>query len=90
MNVFNRCAYGDFRYIATNFALGPDVSFRGKAEVGERQSSLPRSIMTPKRSQSDPIYLALSTPNTAVTITAVTVLCFQNWNARPLFAFRVS
>ena len=32
--------------IATNFALGPDVSFRGKAEVGERQSSLPRSIMT--------------------------------------------
>ena len=32
--------------IATNFSLGPDVSFRGEAEVGGRQSSLPRSIMT--------------------------------------------
>ena len=37
-----------FRFwpIATNFSLGPDVSFRGEAEVGGRQSSLPRSIMT--------------------------------------------
>ena len=32
--------------VATNFSLGPDVSFRGEAEVGGRQSSLPRSIMT--------------------------------------------
>jgi hypothetical protein len=29
--------------IATNFSLGPDVSFWGEAEVGGRQSSLPRS-----------------------------------------------
>src|ERR1700722_19981664 len=33
--------------IATNFSLGPDVSFRGEAEVGGRQSWLPRSRMTP-------------------------------------------
>ena len=32
--------------IGTNFSLGPDVSFRGEAEVGGRQSSLPRSRMT--------------------------------------------
>jgi hypothetical protein len=36
---------GDFRKwpIATNSSFGPDVSFWGEAEVGGRQSSLPRS-----------------------------------------------
>ena len=35
-------ASSDFCFwpIATNFSLGPDVSFRGEAEVGGRQSSL--------------------------------------------------
>jgi hypothetical protein len=39
---------GDFRNwpVATNFLLGPDVSFRGEAEVGRAQSPLPRSKMT--------------------------------------------
>ena len=32
--------------ISTNFSLRPDVSFRGEAEVGGRQSSLHRSRMT--------------------------------------------
>jgi len=38
----------NFRYwpIATNFSLGPDVSFRSEAEVDGWQSSLPRSKMT--------------------------------------------
>ena len=35
--------------IATNFSLGPDVSFRGEAEMGERQSSPPRSKLTRRR-----------------------------------------
>ena len=32
----------------------PVVSFRGEAEVGGRQSSLPRSIMTPHRTSKSP------------------------------------
>ena len=35
--------------IATNFSLRPDVSFRGEAVVGGRQSLLPRSIVTRRR-----------------------------------------
>ena len=30
-------------------SLGPDVTFRGEAELGERQFAVPRSIMTPER-----------------------------------------
>ena len=32
--------------VATNFSLGPNVSFRGEAEVGREASPLPRSKMT--------------------------------------------
>ena len=35
--------------IATNSSFGPDVSFWGEAEVGGRQSSLPRSKLTQLR-----------------------------------------
>jgi len=35
--------------VATNFSLGPDVSFRGEAEVGRAAEPLPRSKMTQRR-----------------------------------------